>query len=41
VVTRPDESASTPEIAQWMEEDFWEHVVGAVEEAVEDESSVE
>jgi len=24
-----------------MEEDFWEHVVGAVEEAVEDESSVE
>lgn len=35
MVSRPDESASAAEIARWMEEDFWEHVVEASREAIE------
>ena len=38
VVSRPDELASTAEIARWMEEDFWGHVVEALKEAPEDDS---
>ena len=38
MVTRPGESASSAEIARWMEEDFWEHVVEASEEASEDDT---
>jgi len=35
MVTRPDESASSTEIARWMEEDFYEHVIEASKEASE------
>lgn len=41
MVTRPSESADSVEIARWMEEDFWEHVIEASKEASEDDTSSE
>ena len=38
MVTRPGESASSAEIAQWMEKDFWEHVVEGSNEASKDDT---
>lgn len=38
MVTRPGDSASSAEIARWMEEDFWEHVGEASKEASEDDT---
>jgi hypothetical protein len=38
MVTRPDESASSAEIARWMEEDFWEHIAEAAKEASENDT---
>jgi hypothetical protein len=40
MVTRPGESASSAEIARWMEEDFWESIAESTEDGV-DESSME
>jgi len=41
VVTRPDDTASSAEIARWMEEDFWERVTEAAEEAAKNDTSDE
>lgn len=38
MVTRPSESASSVEIARWMEEDFWEDIAESAEDAVDDSS---
>jgi len=38
MVTRPDESASSAEIARWMEEDFWEGIAESTEDVVDDSS---
>lgn len=36
MVERPDEDASAAEIAEWMEQDFWDGVGDSIREAVED-----
>ena len=38
MVTRPSESASSAEIARWMEEDFWEVIAESTEDMVDDSS---
>ena len=38
MVARPSESASSAEIAQWMEEDFWESIVESAEDVVDKSS---
>lgn len=38
---RPDDDASSAEIARWMEEDFWESVTEGIEQAAEDDDSDE
>ena len=41
MISRPDESASSAEIARWMEEDFWDAFADGIEEAVEDDDTNE
>ena len=41
MITRPDESASSADIARWMEEDFWEGLTEAAEDAVENVTTKE
>jgi len=38
---RPDEDASSAEIARWMEEDFWEVVTDGIKEVGKDVSTDE
>lgn len=41
MVDRPDNDASSAEIARWMEEDFWESVTEGIEESDGDVSADE
>lgn len=38
MVTRPSGSASSAEIARWMEEDFWEDIAESTEDVVGESS---